>query len=44
MAWEELYKECPNQPENKQLPEPEVIQPTQKQSMTPPTPAPQALT
>ena len=44
MAWEELYKECPNQPENKQLPEPEVIQPTPETINDPITPTPQAST
>ena len=40
MAWEELYKECPNQPENKQLPEPEVIQPTPETINEPTHPGP----
>ena len=40
MAWEELYKECPNQPENKQLPEPEVIQPTPETINDPTHPGP----
>ena len=40
MAWKELYKECPNQPENKQLPEPEVIQPTPETINDPTHPGP----
>ena len=40
MAWEKLYKECPNQPENKQLPELEVIQPTPETINDPTHPGP----
>ena len=40
MAWEELYNECPPQPENKQSPEPEIILPTPVTDNAPTHPEP----
>ena len=39
-AWEELYNECPPQPENKQSPEPEIILPTPVTDNAPTHPEP----
>ena len=40
MAWEELYNECPPQPENKQSPEPEITLPTPVTDNAPTHPEP----